>query len=197
MRCSPGSVRAQFAQESLARPEHLSASTEGICLVPTSSVSTAGWKKWVALAILLALVFAVSALGSFVTIPKVPGWYANLTKPFFNPPPWIFAPVWTILYVLMAFAAWLVWLQPPSSARRVALFWFAVQLFLNAAWSPIFFGLESPRIALAVVSALLLSLMISVVLFFRVSRRAGWMMMPYLAWVVFASALNTAIVVLN
>jgi translocator protein len=155
------------------------------------------WRKWLVLALLLAAVFAVSAIGASFTAPKIPGWYAGLTKPWFNPPSWVFGPAWTILYVLMAVAAWRVWLAPESGARRTALLLFAVQFALNAIWSPAFFGMESPRLGLAVILALLIALAATVWRFFAVDRAAGWMMVPYLAWVAFAALLNGAIVVLN
>jgi translocator protein len=155
------------------------------------------WRKWLVLALLLAAVFAISAIGASFTAPKTPGWYAGLNKPWFNPPSWVFGPVWTILYVLMAVAAWRVWLAPQSAERRAALVLFAVQIALNAIWSPVFFGLESPRIGLAVILALLIALAATVWRYFAVDRAAGWMMVPYLAWVAFAALLNGAISVLN
>lgn len=154
-------------------------------------------RKWLALGLLLALVFAVSALGAAVTLPKIPGWYAGLVKPSFNPPAYVFGPVWTILYVAMAVAAWRIWLTPPRPRRRAALVWFFIQLALKAAWSPLFFGLEQPRLALGVIVALLLALAIAMVKFWPLDRPAGLMLTPYLAWVAFATALNGAIVALN
>jgi benzodiazapine receptor len=154
-------------------------------------------RKWLALGILLGLVFAISALGSLVTVPKISSWYAGLIKPSFNPPSWVFGPVWTILYVIMAIAAWRIWLRPASKARRAALVWFGVQLALNAVWSPIFFGLEQPRLALAIIMALLITLAMAVFRFFSVDLLAGWMLVPYLAWTGFASVLNGTIVALN
>ncbi len=158
---------------------------------------TLTWRHWLALGLFLAFVFAVSALGSVFTLDKIPGWYATLAKPWFNPPPWVFGPAWTILYVLMAVAAWRVWLRPAAASRRQALIWFAVQLAFNGVWTPVFFGLESPRLALAVIVALLISLAVAVRRFFAVDGPAGWMLVPYLAWVGFAALLNGAIVALN
>lgn len=149
------------------------------------------------LAGLLLLVFAVGATGSYITLPKIPGWYAQLARPWFAPPNWVFGPVWTALYVAMALAAWLVWRTPVSPARRAALVLFFVQLALNAIWSPVFFGLEAPRAALAVILALLVALALTVRQFFRCDRIAGWLLVPYLAWVSFAALLNGAIAVMN
>ncbi len=149
------------------------------------------------LAGLLLLVFAIGAAGSYVTLPKIPGWYAQLAKPSFAPPNWVFGPVWTALYVAMALAAWRVWRAPASSARHHALIFFFVQLALNALWSPVFFGLEAPRLALAAIVALLAALAITTWRFFQCDRIAGWLLVPYLAWVAFATILNGAIAVMN
>ena len=165
--------------------------------MPTKIDPSGARHKWLVLGLLLLLVFAVSGLGSLVTLPKIPGWYAGLAKPSFNPPPWLFGPVWTILYVMMAVAAWRVWLTVPGTQRRAALTWFFIQLAFNALWSPVFFGLERPRLALAVIVALLVSLAVTTFKFVAADRVAGWMLAPYLAWVAFATALNGAIVALN
>jgi len=138
--------------------------------------------------------FAAAALGGVTTASSVRDWYPTIAKPTWTPPSWIFGPVWTALYAMMAVAGWLVW-------RRVgwggALVWFAVQLSLNAAWSPVFFGLQ--RIGLALVNIILLWLAIAgtTVAFWRVMPAAGILFVPYLAWVSFASALNFAIWRLN
>jgi translocator protein len=154
-------------------------------------------RKLIALVIFLLLVFAAGAIGSVVTLSKIPTWYAALQKPWFNPPPGVFGPVWTLLYILMAVAAWRVWQNPASPERHRALVGWGVQLVLNAVWSPVFFGLEQPLFALAVIVALLITLAATVMRFLSVDRLSGWMLMPYLAWVAFASVLNGAIVVLN
>ena len=125
-------------------------------------------------------------------------WYATIQKPGFTPPAWVFGPVWTILYLLMGVAAFLVWQKGLGSRPvRIALVWFLVQLVLNAAWTPVFFGLH--RIGLAVVVILLLwaALLATMYYFFRVSRPAGVLLVPYLLWVSFAMVLNAAIWHLN
>ena len=148
--------------------------------------------------LLLAAVAATGVIGSLVTLPKVPTWYARLEKPFFTPPSYVFGPVWTALYLAMAVAAWRVWDAPaPETTRRAALILFALQLGLNAAWSPVFFGLERPGWALAVIVVLLAALLPTTRAFFRVDRLAGGLMLPYVAWVSYATALNAAVVVLN
>jgi benzodiazapine receptor len=155
-------------------------------------------RRWHILLLLLAVVFAVSALGSWVTLPKIPTWYASLAKPSFNPPSWVFGPVWTALYVAMAVAAWRVWIAPADDGprwRALSLFW--GQLALNAVWSPLFFGLERPGLAFVAILAMVAMIGATTVAFFRIDRVAGWLFVPYLAWVSFATVLNGAIFRLN
>jgi tryptophan-rich sensory protein len=154
-------------------------------------------KKWLALAASVLLVALVSALGSLVTLPKIPTWYASLAKPSFNPPSWIFGPVWTTLYLAMAIAAWRVWLHARGETRHIALRWYLLQLALNAIWSPVFFGMQKPALALGIVVALFVAIVMTMARFFPIDRAAGWLLCPYLAWVGFASVLNGAIVMLN
>jgi tryptophan-rich sensory protein len=154
--------------------------------------------RFLFLPLMLVIVFAVAGIGTLVTTPKIPTWYAGLAKPWFNPPPWIFGPVWTVLYGMMAVAAWRVF-ESAASARekRVALGLYAVQLALNAAWAPVFFGLQRPGAALIVVVALLIAVALTTWRFRAADRVAGLLFAPYLAWVAFATALNAAIVALN
>jgi tryptophan-rich sensory protein len=161
------------------------------------SAQAANRWDWQVLAGLLVVVFAVAAIGSAVTLPKIPGWYASLAKPAFSPPNQVFGPVWTTLYVLMAVAAWRVGRRHGKPNRRSALAWWAAQLALNAAWSPLFFGLERPDWAMAVIVLLLAVLVWTAWRIYAVDRVASALLWPYLAWVVFASALNGAIVALN
>jgi len=150
--------------------------------------------QWLVLGGFVAASFAAAALGGVVTGGSVRDWYPTLVKPAWNPPAWVFGPVWTALYTMMAVAAWLVW-------RRVgwggALVWFAVQLALNATWSPVFFGMH--RIGLALVNIVLLWLAIAgtMVAFWRVTPVAGIVFAAYLGWASFAAALNFAIWRLN
>jgi tryptophan-rich sensory protein len=146
----------------------------------------------------LVLCLGVGAVGALFTAPQIEGWYASLNKPFFNPPDWIFAPVWTLLYAMMAVAAWRIQVgAADEETRKRAILAFLGQLGLNAIWSPVFFGLHSPPLALFVIVALLSALALTVVVFFRIDRLAGWLLVPYLAWVAFAATLNAAIVALN
>lgn len=157
-----------------------------------------GRRRWGVLAALLAVVFAVALAGSWVTLPKILTWYAGLAKPSFSPPNALFGPVWTVLYAMMAVAAWRVWIAPADAAERqmaLALFW--LQLVLNALWSPVFFGFQRPGLALAVIVLLWIAIVATTIRFFRIDALAGWLLIPYLAWVTFASVLNGAIVRLN
>jgi tryptophan-rich sensory protein len=154
--------------------------------------------SWAVLAGFVALCLGVGAMGGWITARSVTEWYPNLAKPEWTPSNSIFGPVWTALYVLMAFAAWLVWRKDARFAGvRVALILFFVQLALNFLWSFLFFGMRSPGMALIDIAALLLILTLTVWAFFQQSRLAGLLMLPYLAWVGFATILNFAIWRLN
>jgi len=135
----------------------------------------------------LAVSFASPALGGFF----MPGdWYASLSKPSWNPPNWIFGPVWTALYTMMAVAAWLVWQRGGWASQRRALAIFLVQLLLNAAWTPLFFGLHWMGVAFVEIVMLWFAILATILSFRAVSRAAAWLLVPYLAWVSFASCLN-------
>lgn len=124
-------------------------------------------------------------------------WYESLNKPQWNPPPWIFAPVWTALYLLIGVAGYVAWISSKAAARRVPFSLYAMQLALNALWTPLFFGLHRSGWALAVLLALVAAVIGNVVLFYRIKRVAAYLLLPYLAWVTFAALLNAAIVNLN
>ena len=150
------------------------------------------------LLICVGAVLAASSIGSFATVRAIPTWYKGLTKPSFNPPNWLFGPAWTVLYLLMAVAAWLVWKQGLGAPGvKLALAVFLVQLILNALWSVLFFGLRSPLAGLIGISGLWLAILATIILFFRVSTPAGVLLLPYIAWVSFAAILNAAILRLN
>ena len=147
---------------------------------------------------LLAFILAslvVGAAGTLFTEPAIPTWYAALAKPDFTPPNWLFAPVWTVLYVLMAIAAWRVWRVTDLKAPELFL-WMA-QLTLNFLWSAIFFSLHLIFFALVEMGLLWLLILATMILFWRRDRIAGLLFLPYLAWVSFAFALNFAIWQLN
>lgn len=149
------------------------------------------------LAAFLLTVYAVSALGALSTAPGVKDWYPGIEKPDWTPPSWLFGPVWTILYTMMALAAWLVWRCHETTRCQAALTAFAVQLFLNALWSPLFFGLHRIDLAAFDILALWLAILITIGLFFRVRPAAAWLLVPYLLWCTYAAALNIAIWRLN
>ncbi len=148
---------------------------------------------------LVFVAFSVTAavLGALVTAPAIDGWYRELAKPAFNPPDWVFGPAWTTLYTLIAYAAWRAWRAGEGAARRGAFVSYGVQMILNAAWSWLFFGLQSPALALVDIVLLLVAIAFNTVLFQRIDRLAGALLLPYLAWVAFATLLNASIVLLN
>jgi len=138
--------------------------------------------------------FGVASLGAIF----MPGdWYATLQKPSWNPPGWIFGPVWSALYTMMAVAAWLVWKRGGFAAQRRPLTIFLAQLTLNAAWTPLFFGLHWPGVASVEIVLLGLAIAATIAAFRPVSRFAAWLLAPYLAWVSFAAVLNFTLWRLN
>jgi tryptophan-rich sensory protein len=150
-----------------------------------------------ALAVFLVLSFTASAIGGLFTYPAIPGWYQGLEKPSWTPPDAVFGPVWTVLYILMAVAAWLVWKRGGWAAQRGPLMLWGVQLVLNSLWSILFFGMRNPALGLAEIVILWLAILAALIAFWKVARPAGGLMLPYLAWVTYASALNFAIFRLN
>jgi translocator protein len=148
------------------------------------------------LAIVLVTCFAIAALGSVGTTPNLP-WHAALTKPPLNPPNWLFGPAWTVLFTLMAFAAWRIWTLDLTPAQSAALWLFTAQLIVNAAWSWAFFGMRSPLGGIIVIIPFLLLVLSTVVAFWRLDAVSGWMMLPYPIWVSFATYLNVGIWWLN
>lgn len=154
-------------------------------------------RSWFALFGFIGAAFVAAAIGGAATTSSVRDWYPALTKPSWNPPSWIFGPVWTLLYIMMGIAAWRVWLQRTLTGARGALALYFLQLALNALWSVLFFGLRNPRFALVDIALLWVCLFVAQRSFWRIDRVAGWLWLPYLAWVTFAAGLNTAIVSLN
>ena len=156
------------------------------------------WRRNALIAALpLAAVVATSLLGQMATFPNLAPWYAGLVKPSFNPPNWIFGPVWTTLYGLMAYAAYRILKLAPSPAQRVAIVLFYAQLALNAAWSWMFFAAHSPGLGLANVVPQLFLVVGTAIAFIRLDRIAGICLLPLIGWVTFATALNAAIWRLN
>jgi tryptophan-rich sensory protein len=153
---------------------------------------------WLVLAGFIILCVGVGGVGSLVTAESVATWYETLIKPSWNPPNWLFGPVWTTLYVMMAVAAWLVWRKgQEGQSVGTAMILFFVQLALNSAWSFIFFGARSPGWALVDIVFMLIAILLTTWAFSRHSKWAAILMLPYIAWVSFATVLNYAIVQLN
>jgi len=139
-----------------------------------------------------------AVVGSLFTRPSIPTWYATLQKPSFNPPSWLFAPVWTILFTLMGISAYLVWSKGFAKREvRIALSIFVIQLVLNVLWSFFFFKLRSPFYALIEIVILWAGILVTAVYFFTVSRAASFLLFPYIAWVSFAVILNFYLFKLN
>ena len=155
-------------------------------------------RKWTRLGISLGVCLGAGGLGSMATRQSLMAWYPQLIKPSFSPPDWLFAPVWTALYVMMGYAAYLVW-QKKESAPGVksALFMFGIQLALNTSWSFVFFKFQSLVGGLLVIVALWSTILLTIVKFSKISRRASSLLIPYLLWVSFATVLNFALWRLN
>lgn len=151
-------------------------------------------RTWLALFGFVVLCLAVGALGGWATAQSVAEWYPTLAKPSWTPPPWLFAPVWTALYILMGLSAWLVWKKGNAQG---AMMLFGAQLLLNLAWSFLFFGARSPGLALVDIIALWIAIAAMIFAYALKNRLAAFLMVPYLAWVSFATALNAAIFMLN
>jgi benzodiazapine receptor len=146
----------------------------------------------------LGLVFAVAAIGGAASTSGLRDWYDELDRAPWNPPGWVFGPAWTVLYVLMAIAAWLVARTGLDQRTvQVALVVYLTQLALNLAWSLLFFGARAPGWALADIVVLVVLVAVTTVAFWRIDAAAGWLLLPYLAWIVFATSLNLWIVLRN
>lgn len=155
-------------------------------------MNTTSRRPMPAFALFVALVLLGGMVIGYLTRPGE--WYSTLQKPSFNPPGWVFGPVWTTLYVMIGVAGWRLWLKHRNSSA-MALWW--VQLLLNYLWSPAFFGINSPALALVVIIALLATIISTIVAAWRRDRVTALLLMPYAAWVSFATVLNAAIVALN
>ena len=152
------------------------------------------------LKLIVAIVVSESAgiVGSIFTIPSISAWYATLVKPDLNPPAWIFAPVWILLFALMGIAAFLVWKNGTSRQDiKIALGIFIGQLALNTLWSIIFFGMHNPGLAFIEIIALWFAIVWLITVFYKISKLAAYLLLPYILWVSFAAYLNYAIWVLN
>ncbi len=137
-------------------------------------------------------------IGAVFTTPAITTWYATIQKPSFNPPNWIFFPVWTVLFLLMGLSLYIVWTKGLDKKEvRKAAYVFAFQLILNIAWSIIFFGFKNPFLAFIEIILLWISILATIILFYRISKKAGAIMIPYILWVTFAAFLNYSVWILN
>jgi translocator protein len=150
------------------------------------------------LIISIAIPVAIGAISGFFTVTGVESWYQTINKPSWNPPSWIFAPVWTTLYVMMGIALYLVWKSDSSAVlKKTAISLFAVQLILNFFWSFIFFNQQQPGWALVEIIAMWFFILLTIFAFAQVSKPAAWLLVPYISWVSFATILNYTIWQLN
>jgi len=155
-------------------------------------------KTFVKMACSVSICLLTGFVGSFLTMDSVKTWYAELSKPSFNPPDWAFGVVWPILYVMMGVAAFLVWRKRTGSRQvRIALGLFLAQLALNGIWTPIFFGLHMMGLALVEIILLWLAILATIIAFWRISKTAACLLIPYILWVSFAIALNAGLWHLN
>ncbi len=154
-------------------------------------------KNIIKLIISIAIPLIVGFLGSIFTSSSVTTWYTTINRPTFNPPNWIFMPVWTILFILIGLSFYLVWKKDFGKNKKTAIGIYAIQLILNLLWSLMFFGLESPIYGLITILILWIFIVANIISFFKITKTAGYLLFPYLAWVSFATILNAAILMLN
>lgn len=155
-------------------------------------------KKWWIFIACIILVQLAGVLGSIFSVDSIESWYSGLEKPSFNPPNWIFGPVWTALYFMIGISLFLFIIKKGSRKEKRAGYWiFGVQLFLNAIWSIVFFGMHQIFLALIVIILLWISIFLNIPAFFRISKISAYLLVPYWLWVSFASVLNWAIWILN
>ena len=156
-------------------------------------------QKTLRIATVIITCLAVGYMGSIVTKDNIPTWFAGLEKPFFNPPSWLFAPVWTVLYIMMGYAAGRIWnkIDTHESIVKKAFLFFLIQLALNSLWSYLFFGLHNPMLASIEIVILWLMIYETYVQFKKIDKVAAYLLIPYLAWVTFAAILTFSIWYLN
>lgn len=142
----------------------------------------------------IGICLAIGLIAGLFTSNSVSTWYSNLNKPSFNPPNWIFGPVWTILYILMGISLYFVWVKPTS---KIAITFFIIQLALNFLWSILFFSLKNPLLAFIDILLLLIMIILTMIQFYPISRTSALLFIPYLLWVSFATILNFSIYYLN
>lgn len=153
--------------------------------------------NWVKLVVSVLFTVGIGSLGGLFTISEIPGWYAGLQKPSFNPPNWLFGPVWSMLYLLMGISFYLIWKQPVSAVRNVGLTLFVIQFILNFFWSILFFNQHMIAAALLEMVFMWIFILLTMIWFAKLSPTASWLLLPYLCWVSFATVLTAAIWKLN
>jgi tryptophan-rich sensory protein len=153
-------------------------------------------KNFLKLLLCILICEGAGIIGSIFTTPSIATWYAELVKPSFNPPNYLFGPVWITLYLLMGISLYLIW-NAKDKKIMPAVIIFAIQLILNSVWSIVFFGLHSPFYAFIIIVALWIFIVLSIVFFFRIRKTAAYLLIPYICWVSFAAVLNFAIFSLN
>lgn len=167
----------------------------------TKPHATPSKNRWISFTIFVALIVFVQLIGNLTTLPEIPTWYASLKHPAWTPPNWLFGPVWTALYIMIAIAGWLLWQTVPGSPqeklRRPVLRFYFLQLLLNFLWSPLFFKYHLVEIALADIAALVVCIAFTIKHALSYDRRAAYLLVPYLMWVAYASTLNAGIAYLN
>ncbi len=154
------------------------------------------YRAWGPFALCIVLALAAGGIGSIYTLPSITTWYASLVQPSWTPPNWVFGPVWTTLYVLMGISAGLVW-KSSKPGKKFALGIFFAHLIVNTAWSVVFFGLHDALAALMIIKSLWVLIVILMILFWKYSRTAAYLLIPYLLWVTYATSLNLGIILLN
>ena len=154
--------------------------------------------KNIKLIISLIIPLSVGGIAGFFTSSAIKGWYAQIVKPVFNPPNWIFGPMWTLLYILMGIACYLIWItDADAKTKNNALKIYAIQLFFNFLWSFLFFYFHNPGLALVDIILMVISISFTIIYFNKISKLGAWLLVPYLLWVMFATALNFEIWRLN
>lgn len=158
-------------------------------------------RHWPALLVFILLIAVVQGVGNMATMSEIPTWYAGLNKAPWNPPSWVFGPVWTILYIMIALSGWLLWSQVSGDGvqkfKAPAVRYYFIQLILNFLWSPVFFALHQTEIALSIIAALFAFVVLTMLSSKTIDKRVTYMFVPYAAWIAFAFSLNAAIVYLN
>lgn len=153
---------------------------------------------FVKLVVSIVLCELIGSIGSIFTAPSIPNWYASLTKPWFTPPNWVFAPVWITLFLLMGIALYLVWNKGLEKKEvKLAVSVFGVQFILNVLWSLLFFGLQSPFYAFIEIIILWIVILVTIIKFYQISRPAAVILLPYIIWVTIAASLNYYVWILN